>query len=58
LDIAYWIVKRFWIDGDKIIKSDLKLIEKWAKQIKIPTNLERISYKIATEKSFLGYTAD
>ena len=33
-------------------------MEKHAKNIKIPADLERISYKIATEERFSGFTAD
>jgi len=58
LGIAHWIVKRLWIDNDKITKAHLELMEKRAKQIKVPADVERIPYKIATEKGFLGYTAN
>jgi hypothetical protein len=47
-----------WIDGGKITKSDLKLMEKRAKNIKFPADLGRIPYKIATGKGFSGFTAD
>ena len=33
-------------------------MEKQAKNIKIPADLRRIPYKIATEEGFSGYTAD
>jgi hypothetical protein len=58
LRIAYWIVKRLWIDNGKITKSDLDLMEKRAKTIKVPADLGQISYKIATREGFSGYTAD
>ena len=58
LGIAHWIVKRLWIDNEKITKVDLELMEKRAKQIKVPADVERIPYKIATGEGFLGYTAD
>ena len=58
LGIAHWIVKRLWIDNDKITKAHLELMEKRAKQIKVPADVRRIPYKIATEEGFLGYTAD
>ena len=58
LEIAHWIVKRLWIDNDKITKAHLELMEKRAKQIKVPADVGRIPYKIATGKGFLGYTAN
>ena len=58
LGIAHWIVKRLWIDNDKITKAHLELMEKRAKQIKVPADVRRIPYKIATGEGFLGYTAD
>ena len=33
-------------------------MEKWAKNIKIPADLGRIPYKIATGEGFSGFTAD
>ena len=33
-------------------------MEKRAKQIKIPVDVGRIPYKIATEEKFLSYTTD
>ena len=56
LGIAHWIIKRLWIEGGKITKFDLKLMEKRAKEIKVPSDL--IPYKIATGKGFSGFTAD
>ena len=56
LRITHWIVKRLWIDNDKITKAHLELIEKRAKQIKVPADIGRIPYKIATGERFLGYT--
>jgi hypothetical protein len=58
LGIAYWIIKRLWIDGGKITKPDLELMERRAKQIKVPADLGRIPYKIATGEGFSGYTTD
>ena len=58
LGIAKWIVKRLWIDGGKISKSDLELMEERAKGIQVPTDLGRIPYKIATGEGFSSYTAD
>ena len=40
--------KRLWIDSGKLSKSDLKLIENRAKQIKLPADIGRIPYKIST----------
>src|SRR5436853_4509878 len=48
LGIAKWIVKKLWIDSGKFSKSDLKLMENRAKQIKLPADMGRIPYKIST----------
>src|ERR1051326_6862124 len=53
--IAKWIVKRLWIDGGKLFKSDLKLMENWAKQIKFPVDVGRIPYKISIRDKFSGF---
>lgn len=58
LGIAKWIVKKLWIDGGKLSKSDLKLMENRAKQIKLPADMGRIPYKISTGDGFSGFTAD
>ena len=42
----------------KITKSHLELMEKRAKNIKVPADLSRIPYKIATGEEFSGYIAD
>src|SRR5436189_5854525 len=52
LGIAKWIVKKLWIDGGKLSKSDLKLMENRAKQIKLPADMGRIPYKISTGDGF------
>ena len=58
LGIARWIIKRLWIDGGKITKTDLELMEKRAKEIKLPADMGRIPYKISTGEGFSGFTAD
>ena len=58
LGIAHWIVKRLWIDENKISKADLKLMEKRAKQIKLPSDLGQIPYKIAIGEGFSGFMAN
>ena len=58
LEIAYWIMKKLWIDGGKINRHDLELMERQAKAIKVPADLGRILYKIATEKGFSRFMAD
>jgi hypothetical protein len=58
LGIAHWIVKRLWVDGGKITQQHLELLEKRAKDIKIPADLGRIPNKIATGEGFSGFTAD
>jgi hypothetical protein len=55
---CYWIIKRLWIDGEKINRYDLELMKRRAKVIKVPADLGRIPYKIATGKGFSGFTAD
>ncbi|GBB90179.1 hypothetical protein RclHR1_17060003 [Rhizophagus clarus] len=54
LGIAQWIIKKLWIEGNKISKSDLEIMERRAKGIKIPTNLGRAPYKIITDQKILG----
>jgi hypothetical protein len=39
LGIANWIIKKLWIDGNKITKHDLEKMEKRAKTIKIPADM-------------------
>ena len=51
-------MKKLWIDNDKIIKAHFELMEKRAKQIKIPADVGRIPYKIAIGEKFLGYTTN
>ena len=58
LGIAKWIVKKLWIDGGKLFKFDLKLMENRAKQIKLPADMGRIPYKISTGNRFSSFTAD
>ncbi|GES95906.1 uncharacterized protein LOC110233779 [Rhizophagus clarus] len=58
LGIAHWIIKKLWIDGNKITKHDLEKMEERAKNIKTPTDLGRILNKIATREGFSGFTAD
>ena len=58
LGIAHWIVKRLWIDENKISKADLELMDKRAKSMKLPSDLGRIPHKIATGEGFSGFTAD
>lgn len=58
LGIAQWIIKRLWIEGNKISKADLEIMERRAKSIKIPSDLGRIPYKIATGEGFSRFTAD
>ena len=42
----------------KLFKSDLKLMENRAKQIKLPADMGRIPYKISTGDGFSSFTAD
>ena len=51
LGIAHWIVKRLWIDGRKISKTDLKINEKRAKAIKVPVDLRKFCVKQQLEKN-------
>ena len=58
LGIAHWIVKRLWIDENKISKADLELMDKRAKSMKLPSDLNWIPHKIATGEGFSGFTTD
>ena len=58
LEIANWIVKRLWINGNKISKDDLELMENCSKSINMPANLGRVSNKIVTGEEFFRFTAD
>ena len=58
LGIARWIVKRLWIENGKFTKSDLELIEKRAKRIKMPADLGRVPDNITTGGGFSAFTAD
>jgi hypothetical protein len=39
LGIAHWIIKKLWIDGNKITKRDLEKMGKRAKTITLPANI-------------------
>jgi len=39
LGITQWIIKKLWIEGNKIIKNNLEIMEKRIKDIKIPADL-------------------
>ena len=58
IGIAHWIVKKLWIDGGKIDKADLELMERRASAIKVPSDLGRVPHKIATGEGFSSFTAD
>jgi hypothetical protein len=58
LGIAHWIVKRLWIDGGKISKEQLEIMQIRANNIKMPADLGRVPNKIATGEGFSGFTAD
>ena len=58
LGIAYWIIKRLWIDHGKLTKSHLETMESRAKSIKVPADLGRIPFKILNGEGFSGFTAD
>ena len=58
LEIANWIVKRLWINGNKISKDDLELMENCLKSINMPADLGRVPNKIATGEEFSEFTAD
>jgi Transposase family tnp2 len=58
LGIAHWIVKRLWVEGGKITKSQLEEMEEKVNHIKLPADLGRIPNKIATGEGFSGFTAD
>ncbi|GBC52241.2 hypothetical protein GLOIN_2v1484835 [Rhizophagus irregularis DAOM 181602=DAOM 197198] len=56
--ISALIVKKLWIDSRKITKKDLELMERRAKALKVPADIGRIPYKIATGEGFSGFMAD
>ena len=56
--IAHWIIKKLWIEGNKISNRDLEKMEKRAKTIQIPADLGRVLNKIATEEGFFRFTAN
>ena len=58
LRIAQWIIKRLWIDGNKLTKCDLEKMEKREENIQLPADLGWIPNKIATGEGFSGFTAD
>jgi len=58
LGIAQWIIKKLWIEENKITNDNLKLMEKRAKAIKLPADLGRVPSKISTGEGFSGFTAD
>jgi hypothetical protein len=58
LGVAHWIIKKLWIDGNRITKHNLEKMEERAKDIQIPTDLGRLPNKIATGEGFSGFTAD
>ncbi len=58
LGIAHWIIKKLWIENNKITKHDLEKMEKRAKNIKLPADLGRLPSKVATGDGFSGFTAD
>ena len=58
LGIAHWIVKRLWIDGGKLTREDLELMEQRSACIEVPADLGRIPNKIATGDGFSGFNAD
>src|SRR5579859_5503375 len=58
LGIAHWIIKKLWIEGNKISNRDLEKMEKRAKTIQIPVDLGRVPNKIAIGEGFSGFTAD
>ena len=57
LGISKWIIK-LWIDEAVLSSQDLELMDKWAKKIRVPSNIGCIPYKIAMGDGFLGFTAD
>ncbi|GBC36556.2 uncharacterized protein LOC110040724 [Rhizophagus irregularis DAOM 181602=DAOM 197198] len=58
LGIAKWIVTRLWIEEGRLTQKDLETMQKRANAIKVPADIGRIPYKIATGEGFSRFTAD
>jgi hypothetical protein len=58
LGIARWIVKRIWIDEDKLLPDDLQKIQNKMDGFQIPSDLGRIPGKVHCGKGFSNFTAD
>ena len=58
LELAKWIISKLWI-GEGILDNDkLKIMQKRADEIKIPSDLERRPARISTGDGFSNFTAD
>ena len=56
--MAHLIVKHLWIDQEKLSISNLEIMEKQAKVIKLSADLGRILNKILIGEDFSRFTAD
>ena len=58
LGIAKWIVKRIWIDQEKLTTSVLNEIQRKMNQFSIPADIGRILGKIYCSEGFSNFTAN
>ena len=58
LGITKWIVTRLWIEEGRLTPQHLEIMQKWANNIKGPSDIGRIPNKIAVGEGFSGFTAD
>lgn len=58
LGVAKWIVTKLWIGGGILDNAKLKIMQKRADSIKIPSDLGRRPVRIATGEGFSNFTAD
>ena len=58
LGVAKWIIMKLWIGESILDDTKLKIMQKRADTIKIPSNLGRRPARIATGDGFSNFTAD
>ena len=58
LGVAKWIIMKLWIGGSILDDTKLKIMQKRADTIKIPSDLGRRPARIATGDGFSNFTAD
>src|SRR2546426_102561 len=58
LGVAKWIIMKLWLGESILDDTKLKIMQKRADTIKIPSDLEHRPTKIATGDGFSNFTAD